>query len=88
MLVFQDFLAAIANGSVPASRIDDMAMRVLTPMYALGLVDDPPREAQNTTAGTRSPKRDALALKLDESSICLLKNAHSTLHCHRTGNYM
>ena len=60
------FLAAIANGSVPAARLDDMAMRVLTPMYALGLVDDPPGEAQNTKANARSAIRDALATKLAE----------------------
>ena len=37
------FRQALSNGSVPMSRLDDMALRILTPMYALGLVDDPPR---------------------------------------------
>jgi beta-glucosidase len=44
-----DFKAALANGSVPLARLDDMATRILTPMYALGLVDDPPAATHATT---------------------------------------
>ena len=74
-----EFLAALQNGSIPMSRLDDMATRILTPMYALGLVDDPPKAAQTTAAVTRSTERDALALKLSEQSIALLKNEASLL---------
>ena len=42
--------AAVANGSVPQSRLDDMAHRVLLPMYALGLIDDPVNPALQVRA--------------------------------------
>ena len=56
-----EFREALSNGSVPMSRLDDMATRILTPMYALGLVDDPPAEAQDTAANTRSDEVCALS---------------------------
>ena len=63
------FRHGLANGSVPMARLDDMARRILTPMYALGLVDDPPAPPHNTTTVTRSAENDALALKLAEASM-------------------
>jgi beta-glucosidase-like glycosyl hydrolase len=74
-----EFAAALSNGTIRPDRLDDMAIRVLIPMYALGLVDDPPSEQQNTTANTRSSARDSLALKLNDRSICLLKNDRGLL---------
>ena len=68
------FRQALSNGSVPMARLDDMALRILTPMYALGLVDDPPQPAHSTRTVTRSDANDALALKIAEESIVLLKN--------------
>ena len=34
---------AVKSGAVPQSRIDDMVRRMLIPMYALGLMDNPPK---------------------------------------------
>jgi beta-glucosidase len=73
------FRQALSNGSVPMSRLDDMALRILTPMFALGLVDDPPQPAHNTRTVTRSDANDALALKIAEESIVLLKNEEGLL---------
>jgi hypothetical protein len=73
------FRQALSNGSVPMSRLDDMALRILTPMYALGLVDDPPQLAHNTRTVTRSDSNDALALKIAQESLVLLKNNNGLL---------
>lgn len=64
--------AAVASGSVPSSRIDDMVMRMLTPMAALGLLDNPP--TGNLNANASSLNHDVLARTLAERSITLLKN--------------
>jgi beta-glucosidase len=72
--------AAVAAGTLPMSRLDDMVLRMLTPMYALNLFAtqagpapgaDPTR---NTSTYARSPAHDALALTLAQASITLLKN--------------
>jgi beta-glucosidase len=67
--------AAVANGSVPMSRIDDMVTRILTPMFALNLMTtgaDPTQ--RNISSPARSPDHDALARTLAMNSITLLKN--------------
>jgi len=66
--------AAVAAGAVPQSRIDDMVLRMLTPMYALGLFADPPTPGRNLTAPALSDAHDALARDLAQASITLLKN--------------
>jgi beta-glucosidase-like glycosyl hydrolase len=75
--------AAIKKGTVQSSTLDAMVLRMLTPMVALGLADDPPpvpNPFSPTTprnihyAHARSPAHDALALTLAEASIVLLKN--------------
>jgi hypothetical protein len=66
---------AVAAGTVPQSRVDDMVLRMLTVMFALNLFDtaaDP--AARNTSSYARSPEHDALALRLAKESITLLKN--------------
>eukprot|EP01043_Picozoa_sp_COSAG02_P065304 COSAG02_NODE_9811_length_2103_cov_1.258483_1_plen_332_part_10 len=80
-----DFRQALSNGSVPMSRLDDMALRILTPMYALGLVDDPPQPAHNTRTVTRSGANDALALKIAQESLVMLKNDNGLLPARATG---
>ena len=32
--------AAVSSGDVPKTRVDDGAMRVLTPLFAVGVFDD------------------------------------------------
>ena len=67
--------AAVAAGTLPMSRLDDMVLRMLTPMYALNLFADPPNPAlRNTSSPARTPAHDALARKLAQGSITLLKN--------------
>jgi beta-glucosidase len=66
---------AVAAGTVPQSRVDDMVLRMLTAMFALNLWETAadPKE-RNTSSYARSPEHDALALEIAQRSITLLKN--------------
>lgn len=65
--------ASVANGSVPLSRLDDMALRVVLPMFALNyLAPSPPAANPNATAN--STAHAALARELAAASLVLLQN--------------
>ena len=60
---------AIAEGKVPQSRLDDAVRRILRTMFALGVVDDPPRQSVvDIYAGFD------LAQRVAEAGSVLLKN--------------
>ena len=72
---FSDALqAAAASGALPAARLQDMVVRVLTPLFALGLTSDPPPPSRNVFSNATSAAHNALALALAEASIVLLRN--------------
>lgn len=75
---------AVANGSVPASRIDDMVMRLWRPMFAVGAIDDP--VSGNSLANVRTQEHLDLAQKMAEDGTVLLKNEDATLPISR-GKY-
>ncbi len=60
---------AVAEGRAPQARLDDMARRILTSIYAAGLVDDPPRvdPADPATA-------EQTALDIERAGAVLLRN--------------
>ena len=64
--------AAVLNGSVPLSRLDDMVTRILTPMFAIGLMDDP--NPNNITNNVSSAAHTALARELAAAGTVLLQN--------------
>jgi beta-glucosidase len=67
--------AAVAAGTVPQARLDDMSLRVLTPMYAMGLFDAPnPGWQRNVTVRPSTPGHAVLARTLAEGATVLLKN--------------
>jgi beta-glucosidase len=71
----EDLGPAVAAGSVPQSRLDDMAFRHIRTLYRLGIMDDP----LPTTSGTiDTAAGDAVALKVAQQSMVLLKNATAT----------
>lgn len=63
---------AVANGQVPVSRIDDMNLRILQSMFAVGLFDNP--QTGNLGINAQSPAHTALARALAAESTVLLKN--------------
>src|SRR6201986_1123124 len=65
---------AVQNGQVPMSEIDDHAHRVLRAEFAAGLVDFPPQKSVVDVLGDL-----AVARRIEESSIVLLKNEHNIL---------
>jgi beta-glucosidase len=66
--------AALAGGTVPMGRIDDMVHRILRSMFAVGIVDHPPVKADIDYAA-----HAALALDIARKGIVLLKNERDLL---------
>ena len=62
--------AALVEGAVPRSRLDNMAYRVLRSLFATGVVDDPP-----TPEGRFNLEADAeVARTIETNAIVLLRN--------------
>ena len=66
--------AAVQSGKVPLSQLDDHVHRILRSMFATGVIDDPPQKGVvDVEQGL------AIAQRLEEQSIVLLKNENSQL---------
>jgi beta-glucosidase len=65
---------ALADGTVPASRLTDMAQRILRSMFADGLIDHPP-----VKAAIDYKANSAVALREEQEGVVLLKNDHRLL---------
>lgn len=66
--------AAIESGTVPVSRLNDMAHRILRTEFALGVIDNPPNQRPvNPFTGAE------VAQRVEERGIVLLKNSRSQL---------
>jgi beta-glucosidase len=63
--------------SVPMSRIDDMATRIVTSLLRVGVVDDPPTGSSTLTV--TSTEHSALARQAATEAITLLKNDGAAL---------
>jgi beta-glucosidase len=70
-------ISAVTAGSLPASRIDDGARRILTPFFAVGVFDRPNLNTQDTNVS--NAEHSALARSLAANSIILLKNRDGAL---------
>jgi beta-glucosidase len=70
------FVAAVANGTIPTARLDEMVGRILTGVIASGLYDDPsPAKVQSIDY----PAHADIAQRVAEASIVLLKNQGNVL---------
>jgi len=69
--------SAIEAGQVPLSRVDDMVLRILTPMFRLGLFDHAPTGTYGMDAQTDAHKK--FARQAAAQSIVLLKNDQNVL---------
>lgn len=71
---FGDALAqAVANGTVPQSRLDDMVLRILTGLFTAGVFDR--HDYGNLTANVTSQKHSDLAKSVAAEATVLLHNA-------------
>ncbi|WP_315094111.1 glycoside hydrolase family 3 C-terminal domain-containing protein [uncultured Cellulomonas sp.] len=67
-------LDAVRAGQVPVSRIDDAVLRILRPMFALGLFDNPP-----VISALPEAEHGAFARSVAERAMVLLKNEANAL---------
>eukprot|EP01102_Stenamoeba_stenopodia_P018578 TRINITY_DN6835_c0_g2_i1.p1 TRINITY_DN6835_c0_g2~~TRINITY_DN6835_c0_g2_i1.p1 ORF type:complete len:707 (+),score=174.47 TRINITY_DN6835_c0_g2_i1:128-2248(+) len=81
----QSLLDAVTNGTVPQERVDDMVVRILTSMFAVGLFDIP-QPTGNLGVNVMSPEHNELARQLAEASTVLLKNDNMLLPLDPLGN--
>jgi len=68
---------AIQSGEVPMERLDDMVVRILTPMFGVGLFDNP--QTGNLSVNAMSDAHNVLARQLSQAGTVLLKNDDSFL---------
>ena len=73
---------AVKQGSVPQSRLDDMVVRILTAMFAVGIMDSP--QTGNLTANAMSTAHSALARQLAGAGTVLLQNNKNLLPINPT----
>ena len=71
---FASLPAAVQNGSVPQSRVDDMARRILRALYQTGLIGSTTSITPIDAAGDQ-----ATAQQVEEQGAVLLKNAGNQL---------
>jgi len=79
--VYLTLLNAVKDGLIPEAQIDASLRRLFTIRYRLGMFD-PPSMVKYTNAPEttlEAPEHKALALKMAQQSIVLLKNAGNTL---------
>ncbi|HTX93115.1 MAG TPA: glycoside hydrolase family 3 C-terminal domain-containing protein, partial [Anaerolineales bacterium] len=74
---FLQLKPAVDSGQVPAGRLDDMVLRILTPMFRMGLFDHGPAGMLGVDAQT--PAHKQLAREAAAQGIVLLKNDGSIL---------
>jgi beta-glucosidase len=72
MSAFSELPAMVAQGRISMDRIDDMATRILTSMFANGLFDNP--VTGTPTAVVTTPEHQAVGLQTAVESTVLLKN--------------
>jgi beta-glucosidase len=70
---------SVANGSVPETRLDDMMMHALTPLYAVNVMENPPTLDRNLSSNAITETHTMLAVELACESIILLKNQDGLL---------
>eukprot|EP01117_Protostelium_nocturnum_P005725 TRINITY_DN2066_c0_g2_i1.p1 TRINITY_DN2066_c0_g2~~TRINITY_DN2066_c0_g2_i1.p1 ORF type:complete len:375 (+),score=109.47 TRINITY_DN2066_c0_g2_i1:72-1196(+) len=74
----QNLKNAVQSGQVPMSRLDDMAIRILTPCFSVGIMDSIP--SGNKNANARNATHDVLAKTLATTSIDFVLLSTGTRH--------
>lgn len=73
----QSLLDALANNSISETTVDDAVMRILVPMFDVGLFDN--ENNNDLSNDVRSEKHSTLTRTLSAASHVLLKNTNDTL---------
>jgi len=68
---------AVASGQVTEDRLNDMVLRILTALFAVGVMDDPPNG--NLNINVTNEEHAELARTLSEAATVLLKNEKGIL---------
>jgi len=68
----QALARAVASGQVSQARLDDMVLRMLTPMFAMGIMDRP--ASGNLNINVQSAAHTKFARKVAQEANVLLKN--------------
>lgn len=84
--VYYTLVNAVKQGLIPEAQIDVSLRRLFTTRYRLGMFDPPSMvKYTNAPASTlEAPEHKALALKMAQQSIVLLKNENNTLPLKKT----
>jgi len=79
--VYSTLVEAVKKGMVKEEQIDASVKRLFTLRFKLGMFDDPShvKYAQIKEDALESPQHKALALKMAQQSMVLLKNENNTL---------
>jgi beta-glucosidase len=71
---------AVQSGQVPPARLDDMVLRIVRPMFRVGIFEHPAAaQPAAFSANVETPEDVALARKVSEDGTVLLKNASNAL---------
>eukprot|EP00755_Sulcionema_specki_P016436 Sspe_Gene.10360::Locus_3458_Transcript_1_1_Confidence_1.000_Length_2315::g.10360::m.10360/K05349/bglX; beta-glucosidase len=76
--------AKVESGAVSMAKLNDSVVRVLTPLFALGVFDNP--NPNSITNNVTSAAHNTLARTLSAKSTVLLKNDNDVLPLPTTGN--
>jgi len=77
--VYETLLNQVRQGTVPEAEVDKAVQRILTAKFRLGLFDHPYVDPDYAEQVTNSQQHRALALRVAEESIVLLKNENHLL---------
>ena len=73
----ESLLDAVASGTISDAYVDDAVLRILTPMFEVGLFDQ--ENTNDLSNDVRTPEHTALVRELSSASHVLLKNENNTL---------
>jgi len=76
-------IQAVQAGTIPEAAVDDSVLRILTPMYEIGVMDDT-EDTGSLENNVKTPEHTALARKIAAASHVLLQNTDNALPIKKT----
>jgi len=75
-------LAGLKNGAISEKAVDEAVRRVLAVKFRMGLSDDRLVDEARAAVSSHTPQHQALALRMAQEAITLLKNGQNVLPFH------